>query len=72
MSAYMSNYYGPLISAYFRKYNTFAKKDMFEITDEKREYFYIDTSSYMNYDEHDLGHDFHAHHGPQPDGEEHN
>ena len=31
--------------------------------------FQIDTSQYMNYNFHDLGHEYHAHHGPQPDGE---
>lgn len=40
--------------------------DRFEITDRKREFFNIDTSQYMNYDFHDLGHEYHAHHGPQP------
>ena len=49
-----------------RKYQKFAKSDAFEITDRKREYFDIDTSEYMNYDFKDLGHDYHAHHGPQP------
>ena len=49
-----------------RKYSKVAKQDIFEITDRKREYFDIDTSSYMKYDFHDLGHDYHAHHGPQP------
>ena len=61
--------YGPLLSAYFRKYNKVAKGDRFDITDRKREYFDIDTSSYMNYSFNDLGHDVHVNHGPQPDGE---
>ena len=39
---------------------------MFSITDRKREFYEIDTSQYMNYNFHDLGHDYHAHHGPQP------
>jgi len=58
--------YGPVISAFFRKYNEFAKTDTFEITDRKREFYHIDTSQYMKYDFKDLGHDYHAHHGPQP------
>ena len=53
------------MSAYLRKYSHLAKADKFEITDRKREYFDIDTSSYMNYDFADLGHS-HASHGPQP------
>lgn len=62
------NTYGPLLSAYFRKYQAVAKPDTFAITDRKREYFEIDTSSYMNYTHSDLEH-AHVHHGPQPDGE---
>lgn len=61
--------YGPLLSAYFRKYAKFAKADKFDITDRKREYFDIDTSQYMSYSYNDLGHDYHVNHGPQPDGE---
>jgi hypothetical protein len=61
--------YGPLMSAFFRKYANAAKTDRFAITDRKREYFDIDTSSYMNYNFNDLGHDVHVNHGPQPDGE---
>ena len=61
--------YGPLLSAFFRKYSNVAKTDRFAITDRKREYFDIDTSSYMNYSYKDLGHDYHVNHGPQPDGE---
>lgn len=60
--------YGPLLSAFFRKYQNAAKADTFAITDRKREYFEIDTSDYMNYNFDDL-HDAHVHHGPQPDGE---
>jgi hypothetical protein len=61
--------YGPIISAYFRKYSKDAKADRFAITDRKREYFDIDTSDYMSYGYNDLGHDYHVNHGPQPDGE---
>ena len=57
--------YGPVVSAYLRKYAHLAKNDKFDITDRKREYFDIDTSSYMNYENADLGHG-HASHGPQP------
>ena len=66
-SAYNSHTYGPIVSAYFRKYSTVAKSDKFEITDRKREYFDIDTSSYMKYDFKDLDHHLHhANNGPQP------
>jgi hypothetical protein len=64
-TAYNAWTYGPVVSAYLRKYSNFAKSDQFEITDRKREYFYIDTSSYMNYELADLPHS-HAAHGPQP------
>lgn len=57
---------GPIISAYFRKYSEFVKKDPFEITDRKREYYHIDTSDYVNYNFDTLGEEYHAHHGPQP------
>ena len=60
--------YGPLLSAYFRKYSKIAKNDRFAITDRKREYFDIDTSEYMAYGYKDLGHDYHVNHGPQPEG----
>jgi len=36
--------YGPLISAYFRKYSEHVKNDPFQITDRKREYYEIDTA----------------------------
>jgi hypothetical protein len=61
--------YGPILSAYFRKYAKEAKADKFAITDRKREYFDIDTSEYMSYNYNDLGHDHHVNHGPQPAGE---
>jgi len=67
-----SSYYGPLFAAYYQKYASHAKEDLFDIRDEKREYFEIDTSQYMEYDHDDLHHSgqhYHAHHGPQPDGE---
>ena len=62
--AYNSQTYGPLLGAFLRKHGSQAKHDAFEITDRKREYFDIDTSDYMSYNFHDLGHDAHAHHGP--------
>lgn len=66
---YNGQTYGPLLSAYFRKYQTFSSEDRFKITDRKREYFEIDTSDYMSYGYKDLGHDVHVNHGPQPEGE---
>lgn len=65
-SAYNAYTYGPVVSAFLRKNLTSAKSDRFEITDRKREYFDIDTSQYMSYGFNDLGHDYHAHNGPQP------
>jgi hypothetical protein len=67
--AFNGQTYGPVLSAFFRKYGNEAKTDKFAITDRKREYFEIDTSEYMNYGYKDLGHDVHVNHGPQPDGE---
>ena len=69
---YNSRTYGPLLCAYFKKYSEHARKDLFDIKDEKRGWFYVDTRQYMNYDFEDLGHEYHAHHGPQPEGEEFN
>lgn len=53
---YNSHTYGPLVSAYLRKYAEHAKEDAFDIKDRKREYYEIDTSQYMNYTFEDLGH----------------
>lgn len=64
-----SQTYGPVMSAFFRKYSKAAQADRFAIQDRKREYFDIDTTEYMNYSFSDLGHDVHVNHGPQPDGE---
>jgi hypothetical protein len=58
--------YGPVVSAFLRKNIENSHKDRFEIKDRKREYFEIDTTQYMSYDFQDLGHEHHAHHGPQP------
>mmetsp|Transcript_35995 Transcript_35995/g.26739 ORF Transcript_35995/g.26739 Transcript_35995/m.26739 type:complete len:170 (+) Transcript_35995:191-700(+) len=69
LNVYNSYYAGPVISAFIKRHGEHAKNDMFEIKDRKREFFEIDTSQYMNYDFQDLGHEYHAHHGPQPDGE---
>ena len=66
---YSSQQYNPIVGAFFRKYSAHVKSDLFEIKDEKKEYFYIDTSEYMNYSNATLGEEFHSHHGPQPEGE---
>lgn len=58
-----------MIGAYLRKYKASVKKDLFEIDDDKRKYFYIDTSQYMNYTNEDLSDEHHVHHGPQPEGD---
>lgn len=63
-------YYAPMLNAYYKKYEHHAKQDMFDIRDEKREWFELDTSQYMNYSFDDLDHHHHnVNHGPQPDGE---
>jgi hypothetical protein len=63
-TAYNSQTYGPIVSAFLRKYGKNAKGDRFEIHDRKREYYEIDTSQYMNYTNEELGHEYHMHHGP--------
>ena len=63
-NAYNSCTYGPLASAFMRKYSKFAKADSFDITDRRREFFDIDTSQYMKYNFNDLGHEYHTNHGP--------
>lgn len=42
---------------------------MWEIKDSKKEYFYIDTSQYMNYTNETVSDEYHCHHGPQPEGD---
>ena len=66
MMAYSSQNYNPIVGAFLRKYSDSVKRDLFEIKDAKKEYFYIDTSQYMAYTNSDLTDEFHAHHGPQP------
>jgi len=64
--SYTSGLYQPTLGAYFRKYADSVQRDMFEIKDKKKEYFYIDTSQYMNYTNESIGDEYHTHHGPQP------
>jgi hypothetical protein len=66
LMAWSSSMYGPVMGAYLRKYQSSVKTNLFHIKDEKKEYFYIDTSEYMNYGNKDLGDEYHCHHGPQP------
>ena len=61
---YSSQSYAPLFSAYLRKYQSKVTSNLFEINDEKKAYFYIDTSEYMNYTNADLSDEYHVHHGP--------
>lgn len=67
--SYYSGLSGPTMGAFLRKYSDHTKKDQFEIVDPKKSYFYIDTSEYMNYSNKTLGDQYHASHGPQPEGE---
>jgi hypothetical protein len=62
---YNSYTYGPLISAFLKKYYPSTKGALFDIKDVKREWFEIDDSEYTNYT-FDARHDYHSHHGPQP------
>ena len=64
--AVSSQNYNATMGAYFRKYSSDVKRDVTDIKDAKRAYFYIDTSEYMNYSNKDLGSKYHTHHGPQP------
>merc|ERR1719265_1513197 len=67
--SWSSGLYAPTLGAYLRKYKDNVQKDMFDIKDEKKQYFYIDTSQYMTYSNETLSDEYHCHHGPQPDGE---
>ena len=67
LMAYSSVNHSPAIGAFLRKHEKLAVTDMFDITDEKREYFYIDTSQAMNYTHEDLEDMHSANNGPQPD-----
>ena len=69
MMSYSSQMYGPIISAYLRKHSGSIKKDLFEIKDVKKEYFYIDTSDYMKYSNETLSDEYHADHSPMPSDE---
>ena len=69
LMSWSSSMYGPVMGAYLRKYQSSVKDNLFHIKDAKKEYFYIDTSEYMNYSNKDLGDEYHTHHGPQPEGE---
>lgn len=66
LMSWSSSMYGPVMGAYLRKYQGSIKTNLFHIKDAKKEYFYIDTSEYMNYSVKDLGDEYHCHHGPQP------
>ena len=57
--------YAPTMKAYLRKYGEVSKNDLFAINDDKKKYFYIDTSEYANYSNADLGDEYHCNHGPQ-------
>ena len=46
--------YAPAMGALLRKHYSSAKENLFDIQDEKKSYFYIDTSQYMNYTNRDL------------------
>ena len=57
--------YGPTMKALLRKYGDHSKTDLFAINDDKKKYFYIDTSEYANYSNATLGDEHHCNHGPQ-------
>lgn len=69
INEYYGQYTRPVMGAFFRKYGAQAKHDVTDIKDPKKEYFYIDTSDYMNYSNKTLGDEYHCSHGPQPEGE---
>ena len=66
---YTSRVHAPILGAFLRKHHNRIQKDLFDIKDEKREYYYIDTSEYVSYSNATLSDEYHAHHGPQPEGE---
>lgn len=70
ISSYVAKSYGPIIGAYFRKYQDVGAVDAFELRDRKREYYLIDDSQYMSDEAADTENIHkHANHGPQPDGQ---
>jgi hypothetical protein len=69
MCQYWSAQYRPVMGAFLKKYNSHARTDAFAINDDKKKYFYIDTSEYMNYSNKTLGDEYHCSHGAQPEGE---
>ena len=70
LSWYNAQTYGPLMSAYLKKYSDVIVADKWEIRDRYREFYEIDTSQYMAYTNEDLQHEHrHANHSPHPDGE---
>mmetsp|Transcript_8325 Transcript_8325/g.7373 ORF Transcript_8325/g.7373 Transcript_8325/m.7373 type:complete len:260 (+) Transcript_8325:18-797(+) len=63
-------YYMPLLCSFYKRFDHVAQEDIFDIKDEKREWFELDTSQYMDYTFDDLDHHHHnINHGPQPDGD---
>ena len=66
MMLYSAQHYNPIVGAFIRKYSSHVKRDINEISDDKKKYFYIDTSQYMNYTNAELSDEYHVHHGPQP------
>ena len=69
MQWYSAQQYAPILGAFFRKYSGHITNDLWEIKDEKKAYFYIDTSQYMNVTNAELSDEYHANHGPQPEGD---
>ena len=62
--------YQPLLGAYLRKYQHKITPDRFEMRDEKREFYEIDTSQYMSYTVDDVkDYNPHMNLGPHPDFE---
>ena len=65
MNMQTSSMYAPTMKALLRKYNDQSKSELFAIEDDKKKYFYIDTSQYANITNADLSDEYHTHHGPQ-------
>lgn len=66
LMGWSGSHYNPTIGAIIRKHHQHVKQNMFEIKDEKKSYFYIDDSQYMNVTNAELSDEFHGDHGPTP------
>lgn len=66
MMSWSGSHYNPVMGAIFRKHSHNIKHDLLEIHDDKKRFFQIDDSQYMNVTNAELSDEFHGDHGPTP------